>query len=174
MFRRATVSTSPDKEIRMTTMYAEHAGPLMRFLLGLTGGEQFAAEDLLQETMLRAWRHIDSVPASRPEVRRWLYTVARRLTIDAARRRQVRPEEIQLNDLRAMPGPDETVAIVLATSTIRRAIDRLSVSQRMLLVELYVHGRTIKQTAEKLGVPDGTIKSRAHYAVQALREAAQA
>jgi RNA polymerase sigma-70 factor (ECF subfamily) len=170
------VTTAPDNEIRMTTMYAEHAGPLLRFLLGLTGGEQYTAEDLLQETMLRAWRHIDSVPAGRPGVRRWLYTVARRLTIDAARRRQVRPEEIQLNDLRAVPVPvpDETVAIALATGTIRRAIDRLSVSQRKLLVELYVHGKTIKQTAEMLGVPDGTIKSRAHYAVQALREAAKA
>jgi RNA polymerase sigma-70 factor, ECF subfamily len=161
-------------ENRMITIYAEHAGPLLRFLIGLTGGEQHAAEDLLQETMLRAWRHIDSVPAGRPEVRRWLYTVARRLAIDAARRRQVRPEEIQLSDLRAMPAADETVAIVLATSTIRRAIGRLSASQRTLLVELYVHGRTIKQTAEMLGVPDGTIKSRAHYAVQALREAARA
>jgi RNA polymerase sigma-70 factor (ECF subfamily) len=156
----------------MTAMYAEHAGPLLRFLLGLTGGERYAAEDLLQETMLRAWRRLDALPANGGEVRRWLYTVARRLTIDAARRRRVRPQEIQLVDLRGVPTADETVGAVLATTTIRRALARLSTSQRDLLVELYVHGKTIKQTAQMLGVPDGTIKSRAHYAVRALREAA--
>ncbi|NMO54871.1 sigma-70 family RNA polymerase sigma factor [Actinoplanes sp. TBRC 11911] len=156
----------------MNAMYAEHAGPLMRFLLGLTGGERYAAEDLLQETMLRAWRRLDSLPPTRGEVRRWLYTVARRLTIDAARRRRVRPQEIQLVDLRGVPTADETLGAVLAAVTMRRALAGLSTSQRALLVELYVHGKTIKQTAEMLGVPDGTIKSRAHYAVRALREAA--
>jgi RNA polymerase sigma-70 factor, ECF subfamily len=172
VFRKETVETSPDKEKRMTTMYAEHAGPLLRYLLGLTGGERYAAEDLLQETMLRAWRRIDSLPATGGEVRRWLYTVARRLTIDAARHKQVRPQEIQLIDLRGVPTPDDTLGAVLATSSIRRALARLTTSQRDLLVELYVHGKTIKQTAEMLGVPDGTIKSRAHYAVRALRQAA--
>ena len=161
---------APDQEIRMTAMYAEHAGPLLRFLLGLTGGEKYAAEDLLQETMLRAWRRIDSLPTGGGETRRWLYTVARRLTIDAARRKQVRPQEVQMVDLHGMPAPDETVGIVLATNAIRRGLARLSASQRDVLVELYVHGKTIRQTAEMLGVPDGTIKSRAHYAVRALRQ----
>jgi RNA polymerase sigma-70 factor (ECF subfamily) len=155
----------------MTEIYAEHAGPLLRFLLGLTG-ERNAAEDLTQETMLRAWRHIGTLPTESAAVRRWLFTVGRRVTIDVVRYRQVRPQEIQLTEIRGTVRSDETLGTVLATYAFGQALDDLTQSQRQLLVELYVRGRSVRQVAEIFGVPPGTIKSRAHYAVRALRAAA--
>jgi RNA polymerase sigma-70 factor (ECF subfamily) len=155
---------------RMTQMYAEHAGPLLRFLVGLTG-EKNAAEDLMQETMLRAWRHIGTLPTESAAVRRWLFTVGRRIAIDAVRYRHARPQEIQLAETRGTAGSDETLGTVLASSMIGAALSDLTQCQRDLLVELYVRGRSVREVAEIFGVPPGTIKSRAHYAVRALREA---
>jgi RNA polymerase sigma-70 factor (ECF subfamily) len=152
----------------MAAIHAEHARPVLYFLLGLTGGDRHHAEDLLQETMLRAWRHIDAVPTG-AETKRWLFTVARHLTIDAFRRRQRQPQQVQLTDLAEGTRIDETMGSVLAIEAIRGAVRALTSDQRLLLTELYIHGRPLRQVADRLGVPVGTVKSRAHRAVRDLR-----
>src|SRR3954451_2580524 len=80
-----------DAERRLAEVHATHARSLMRFLLSLTRNERHAAEDLLQETMLRVWRRWDLLPDGEENVRRWLFTIGRRVSIDAARMRRVRP-----------------------------------------------------------------------------------
>lgn len=164
----------PDSDAKrhMAEIHAEHARSVQYFLLGLTGGDWNDAEDMLQETMLRTWRHIDSVPTSHTGLRRWLLTVARHTAIDAIRRRKARPHEVELTDLTDPPTGDDTMETVLAAHSIREAMDELTPDQRLLLIDLYVHGRPIHQVAALRGIPIGTVKSRAHYAVQALRNAA--
>jgi len=156
---------------RMVELHAEHRTALLRFLSGLTGGEWSAAEDLLQETMIRAWRSLESVPADSHGSRRWLLTVARRVAIDSARRRQARPAETGPVDAERIASVDDTTEIVVLADSWRNAVRRLSDTHRTILTELYFQGRSLDETAQTLGIPLGTVKSRAHYAVRSLREA---
>jgi RNA polymerase sigma-70 factor, ECF subfamily len=155
----------------MAELHAEHATALLRFLIGLTGGEWYTAEDLLQETMIRAWRSLDTVPADSAGCRRWLLTVARRVAIDSARRRRARPAEIGPLDLEHVAAADNTTDTVLLADSWRNAVRCLSETHRTILSELYFRGRSLDETAQFLGIPLGTVKSRAHYAVRTLRAA---
>jgi RNA polymerase sigma-70 factor, ECF subfamily len=165
---------SLDREARMVSLHAEHSRDVSRFLLGLTKGERQTAEDLLQETMLRAWRHIDSLPEDTEGVRRWLFTVARRLVIDVVRMRHNRPAEVGAVDLNWIAARDDTTGSALAGASMRYAFDRLTPAHRDILSQVYVHGRSIDEVAELLGVPVGTVKSRTHYALRALRTGLEA
>ncbi|SCF29858.1 sigma-70 family RNA polymerase sigma factor [Micromonospora mirobrigensis] len=153
----------------MTALHAAHARAVLRLLLVLTRGQRQTAEDLLQETMLRAWRHLDAVPVEPDAARRWLCTVARRLVVDGVRLRRARPTEVQLVDLTWIPARDDTTGSALAAHAIRYAIGRLSPAQRSLLSEVYLVGRSAEEVAGRLGVPIGTVKSRTHHALRALR-----
>ncbi|GAA2503014.1 RNA polymerase sigma factor [Winogradskya humida] len=156
---------------RMTALHAGHSRDVMRYLLVLTRGERHTAEDLLQETMLRAWRHIGVLPRDDESARRWLFTVARRLVIDAVRMRRTRPAEIGLVDFTWIPGADDTTASALATHSMKHAFNRLSPAHRDILSEVYLRGSSTEEIAEKFGLPVGTVKSRAHYALRALKTA---
>lgn len=158
---------------RMTALHAEHGRAVLRLLLVLTRERQ-TAEDLLQETMLRTWRHLDSVPVEPDAARRWLLAVARRLVIDGVRLRLSRPAEVQLVDMTWIPGGEDTTGTALASHAIRHALGRLSPAQRSLLSEVYLAGRSPEEVAGRLGVPIGTVKSRTHYALRALRTGLEA
>ncbi|BBH69114.1 RNA polymerase sigma factor [Actinoplanes sp. OR16] len=156
---------------RLTDLHARYAPELLRYLSGFAGGNRQTAEDLLQETMIRVWRHLDNLPPEPEQTRRWLFTVARNVAIDAIRRRQVRPAEVSLPDALPEAGPDATSGAVVAVDTLKFALGSLSGPHRRILDELYLRGRTPDETARLLGVPIGTVKSRAHYALRSLREA---
>ena len=69
----------------MRALYAEHAGPLFAFALRLTAGDRQRAEDVVQETLLRAWRNAHKLDEQGSRsLRPWLMTVARRIVIDSA------------------------------------------------------------------------------------------
>ncbi|MEV6598520.1 sigma-70 family RNA polymerase sigma factor [Actinoplanes sp. NPDC051346] len=154
----------------MRAVYAAHAGPLYQYLLRLTLGKQHLAEDLLQETLLRAWRKArtpgDDVAALRP----WLFTVARRIAIDQARERHVRPIEVKV-DAAEFLATDDQVDQVVNGLTVREAMVTLSVDHRTVLIEIFYCGRTAREVAERLGIPEGTVRSRAHYGLRGLRAA---
>ncbi|RKR86729.1 RNA polymerase sigma-70 factor (ECF subfamily) [Micromonospora pisi] len=156
---------------RMQALHADHAEPLYRFLLRLTWGERYLAEDLLQDTMLQAWRHLDRLPTEAEALRRWLFTVARRIAIDAARARQARPTEVGVTDMTQLAESTDATEGVVAVQTVRRALPKLTPAHRAVLVELYFLGRSTDEAAARLGIPEGTVKSRAHYALRALRAA---
>ena len=78
-------------EAFVRALYAEHGGALLRYALHLAGGDRQRAEDLVQETIVRAWRHPEAL-AGRP-ARPWLFAVARNLAVDSYRARQARPQE---------------------------------------------------------------------------------
>jgi len=156
---------------RMTALYENHGAALYRFLLRLTFGQQHHAEDLLQETLLRAWQHLDDLPPNPDSIRPWLYTVARRIAIDAARTRQARPTEIGTIDLTTLTTDDDPIDQLINASTIRTALTRLKPNHRRILHEVYVMGRTTAEAANLLNIPEGTVKSRTHHALRALRTA---
>jgi RNA polymerase sigma-70 factor (ECF subfamily) len=153
----------------MQQLYDLHAKALYRFLLRVTFGDRPAAEDLLQETLLRAWKKIDGLHADVTTLRPWLLTVARRLAIDASRAAQVRPTEVGSLDLANVPASGDEGERVLAMQVIRQAMIRLSPEHRDVIFEVYFRGRSCADTATLLGIPEGTVKSRTFLALRALR-----
>jgi RNA polymerase sigma-70 factor, ECF subfamily len=147
----------------------EHGDALYAHAVRLSGGDRQRAEDLVQETMLRAWRYPEALDPERGAVRAWLFTTARNLAIDAWRRRSARVGEV-ITDMLPEPPPsaDEADRAVEAW-TVAEALGRLSVPHREVLVECFYQGRSVAEAAARLGVPPGTVKSRTHYALRALR-----
>jgi RNA polymerase sigma-70 factor (ECF subfamily) len=158
----------------MRALYAEHAGPLLAFVLRLTRGDRQRAEDIVQETLLRAWRNADLLRDwEETSPRPWLVTVARRIAIDGYRSENSRPPETFGRDVNNYAGvPDESDRVV-RSMTVVQAMRTLTPSHREILLETYFHGRTTQEAAETLGLPLGTAKSRVYYALRALRVALQ-
>ena len=167
-----TLATGPmSAEERMRALYHAHAKPVYWFLLRLTLGDRQAAEDVLQETMLRAWQKIDALDVDVNKLRPWLMTVARRIVIDGGRARRIRPSEVFAIDMTAMPDRDDTIEHLLASETIQRALLSHSPQHRIVITEMYLRSRSAGEVARLLGIPEGTVKSRAYYALRALRTA---
>jgi RNA polymerase sigma-70 factor (ECF subfamily) len=153
-------------------LYEQHAAPLLSYALRLTGGDRGRSEDIVQETLLRAWRHPEALDPDRGPVRSWLFTVARNVAVDAHRARKARPHEVGDDVLALVPAADE-IEQALDTWLLADAMATLSPDHRAVLVETYYRGRSVAEAAAVLGVPSGTVKSRTFYALRALRLALQ-
>lgn len=156
---------SSDEEL-IRALYAEHATPLLRYAVHLMSGDRQRAEDIVQETLLRAWQHPEAI-AGRP-ARPWLFAVARNLAIDAYRARQSRPPEVGEAALEVLPVPDEADR-ALESWAIADALGSLRTEHKRVLLETYYRGKSVAEAAAALGVPAGTVKSRTFYALRALR-----
>lgn len=152
----------------MRVAYAEHGRALFEFVLTKTGGDRQWAEDVVQETMLRLWRHMRHTDFLR-DLRPLLFTMARRQVIDGYRRRGARPREVGAWELEEIPAADDLDRSLVAL-TVKRALMFLNPAHRAVIVALYFQGRTINDVAQLLGIPVGTVKSRAYYGLCALRE----
>jgi RNA polymerase sigma-70 factor (ECF subfamily) len=159
------VSNSEAELLR--TLHDQHARALWSYVVGLTGGDRARAEDIVQETMLRAWRHPDVLDQSRGSSRAWLFTVARRLVIDGWRSAANRAE-LTTAEPPELAHPDRTEDVV-NRAVVSAAMQRLSMEHREVLLECYYRGSSVAQAAERLQIPPGTVKSRTHYALHALR-----
>jgi RNA polymerase sigma-70 factor (ECF subfamily) len=139
-----------DPDAVISQLYSLYAKSLRGYV------EQFcpdpaSAEDIVQETFIRAWRHLPRLSADDRPVRPWLYRVARNLMIDANRAARTRPVIV--------PGPSAGEAGTDAHQTV--------------LVETFYRGGTMAAVARELGIPHGTARSRLHYALEALRKQLQ-
>ena len=170
----AAQSPADHEDTLVRMLYEEHAGPLLMFVLRLTGGDRQRAEDIVQETLLRAWRNAHRLGAQgQQSLRPWLVTVARRIAIDDHRSTTARPPETYDRELESFPSTADDTDRVLQLMTVTDALRTLSQSHREILVETYFRGKTVPEAAEVLGLPLGTAKSRVYYALRALRTALQ-
>ncbi len=151
----------------MRALHDEHASALWSFALRLTGGDHARAEDVVQEALMRAWRHPEVLDPARGSARAWLFTTARRIVIDEWRRAEVRPLVIT-DDLPEVVTPDGIDAALQAW-LIEDALAALSAAHRDVLVECFLRGRSVAEAARILGIAPGTVKSRTHYALRALK-----
>jgi RNA polymerase sigma-70 factor (ECF subfamily) len=156
----------PDEDFA-ARLYAEHGGPVLAYATKLTG-DRAAAEDVLQETIIRAWRRPNVFSNGKGSVRAWMFTVAHHLVVDRARARASRPTEVAATDAMEPATADPSDRVVDAL-TVRRALGELSEEHRGVLVQVYYRGRTVREAADALSIPPGTVKSRCHHALRALR-----
>ncbi|MFI1395750.1 sigma-70 family RNA polymerase sigma factor [Streptomyces sp. NPDC020681] len=165
----ATVTAPATTDERaIADLQREHGPALLSFLLGLTYGDQQRAEDLLQETLVRAWLHPEAFDGPYESMRPWLFTVGRRLAIDARRSRMSRPTEIGDGVLATTPDPADVTETAVAVLDVRAAVESLSREHQAVLVRIYFQGLSVNEAAESLGIPPGTVKSRSYYALRAL------
>ncbi|MDG5481498.1 sigma-70 family RNA polymerase sigma factor [Mycolicibacterium gadium] len=153
----------------MRVLYEEHAAVLWRYVVRLTG-DAARAEDVVQETLLRAWRHPEVTGDSERSARAWLFTVARNLVIDERRSARFRSETgtPDMEQAADRAGPDE-VETALDRMLLSEALAQLSEDHRAVISRAYYHGSSTAQIAADLQIAEGTVKSRLHYGMRALR-----
>ncbi|MEU3314980.1 sigma-70 family RNA polymerase sigma factor [Streptomyces sp. NPDC048387] len=154
-------------EALIRAVYEEHGNALLAYATRLTG-DRAAAEDVVQETLIRAWRHSEALVNGKGSVRGWLLTVARNIITDRYRARAARPAEVSGSAAAPVAEGDHAESVV-DTMTVLGALDRLSPEHRDVLTELYYRQHSVAEAADRLGIPAGTVKSRSHYALKALR-----
>ncbi|MER5201213.1 sigma-70 family RNA polymerase sigma factor [Streptomyces sp. NPDC002755] len=135
--------------------------------------DQHLAEDIAQEAFIRAWPHAERLYSKAGSIRGWLLTVTRNLIIDRSRSSAVRNEVFGASN---MPGPSdgettlpdhaESIATTMHTLAL---LNNLTREHREVVLHIYVFEHSVREVAELLSIPVGTVKSRHHYALNALR-----
>ncbi len=168
--KEQAVRGSGDEQL-LRTLHDEHAHALWSYVVRLTRGDRAHAQDVVQETMLRAWRTPAVLQQPGAPARGWLFTVARRIVIDEWRAASRRPEVI-VEDVpeRKWQGMQDVVGErIVDRQVVVAALRALSADHREVVLECYFRGSSVAQAAMTLGIPVGTIKSRTHYALRALK-----
>lgn len=168
MTQGAKTTTPVDRAELLRWLHAEYGDALFALALRLGRGDRQWAEDLVQETFLRAWQHPPKLYPGRGPAKAWLYTTARRIAIDDWRRRSARVGEVYTETMPELPTADHADRAV-ESWLVTEALSRLSPAHREVLFECFYRGRSVAEAARRLGVPPGTVKSRTHYALSCLR-----
>ncbi|MCX5206256.1 sigma-70 family RNA polymerase sigma factor [Streptomyces sp. NBC_00237] len=150
-------------------VYAQYGPVLLRYATRLLDGDWHKAEDVLQETAARAWKHAPFLGSRSEHIRPWLFTVTRNLVIDHHRARQIRP--LELMPVENLNASWDSTEGTITSHVVLEALRVLNEQQRSVIRLMYYLEFSVAQAAEHLGIPPGTVKSRAFYAVRALRKA---
>jgi RNA polymerase sigma factor (sigma-70 family) len=125
-------------------------------------GEARAAEDVSQDVFVAVWERAGAFDPDRGSLRTWLGTLAHRRAVDHVRREEARRRRAIRDAARPVSTPDvEEMALALVTAErVRSALETLPDEQRRAIQLAYFGGKTYRQVAEVLGIPEGTAKSR--------------
>jgi len=138
-------------------------------------GDRAVADDVAQETFVRAWRHAASYDARRGSVATWLLTITRNLAIDALRAMRAQPTDPDVVAALLPPssasGPDVAAVATDELRRVRMALETLPVEQRRAVLLARISGMTAAEIGEHEGVPVGTAKTRIRSGMIRLRGA---
>jgi RNA polymerase sigma-70 factor (ECF subfamily) len=147
----------------------KHQASLVGFVLPIVNGDVQAAEDVVQETMLRGWQHAGEL--SPEHSGSWLHKVARNIAISTYhRRRSARPREVPFDEATS-PATGDGVDGLVDALLIASALNSLSTEHQRVIVELFYNRRSVAEVAAMLAIPEGTVRSRCFYGLRALRRA---
>jgi RNA polymerase sigma-70 factor, ECF subfamily len=163
-----------DSEAEFRRLYEANRAAVHAYFTGRTGDPQRAA-DLMQDTFLRAWQHLDALAdMSKDRQRAWIFTVARNLSVDAHRHEHTRAGAQQaLAREPSRPQQAASTAVIAAerVAVVGEAIRQLPDSQRVALTMAAAGGMTSTELAAALDVPAGTVRYRLSLARRAVAEA---
>jgi RNA polymerase sigma-70 factor, ECF subfamily len=170
--RRLTRAPELSRDDGVREAYAAHGAELYRFALRSLG-DTGAAQDVVQETFLRAWRSSARYDPSLASLRVWLFSIARNVVIDHSRASRVRPWQADVVDPTfigltgpVVPDPSDRL---LRGWIVDEALRRLGEEHRHALTETYLADRSYAEVAAELGIPVSTLRSRVFYGLKALR-----
>ena len=162
----------PDERAALLrAVHDAHGQALLRYVIRLTNGDTQFAEDVVQEALLRLWRKPEVLAQPSESVRPWLFTVARNLVIDD--RRTARHARELSTDSVPERHPADVIDPAFDKWILSDALVSLSKEHRTAIVRAYYLGQSVAQIAADEQIPEGTVKSRLHYALRALRNALQ-
>ena len=155
----------PLDEDVVAAIYRDHGTALKRFVLSASRDPQLA-DDVVQETVLRVWQQAPQITGS---LRSYLFRTARNIMIDNYRKAQRRPQEAGERDVPDLADGAGRIDDLLNKVLMEEALLRLSAEHREVLVALHYRRYTVQEASAQLKIPSGTVKSRAFYALRALR-----
>ncbi len=156
--------------------YLRHGPEIYRFVLRSLG-DPGAAEDVTQETFLKAWRHSGRYDPGLASLRTWLFGIARNAVTDHVRAARARPwqsalagDDVVEAAVHHVGGPaDDPSDRLVGRWVVEEALLRLSQQHRVAIVQTHLRERPYEEVAAELGVPVGTLRSRVFYGLRALR-----
>ncbi len=151
----------------MRGLYRLYGGELYGFSLNALG-DRGAAEEIVQEVFLRAWRHAGTYDPQKAAVRTWLFQITRHAIIDARRRASVRPSLAQHEPVGEAEAGGSLEQAMLGWQ-VAAALERLTPEHRQMIRMAQFRGLTMREIAAHTGLPLGTVKSRTWYALRSLR-----
>ena len=152
----------------LAAAYDAHASSLLGFAVNVLH-DRVAAEDCVQETFVRAWRARDRFDEARGGTRTWLFAIARNVVTDSLRARGRTPvvASIPVTENDAVE-PDRSDH-VLTRMRIVEGLATLSPEHRQVVVAIHLTGLSYAELSADTGVAIGTLRTRAYYALRALR-----
>ena len=155
-------------EQTLRALYREYGGELYGFAVNCLG-DRGLAEELVQDVFTRVWRHADQFDPERASFRTWLYGIARNAVIDSGRRRSVRPSLPAHESVGEAEAMFDSIEQAVLRWQVAAALERLTPEHREVIRLAHFQGLTLREVAERTGLPLGTVKSRASYALRGLR-----
>jgi RNA polymerase sigma-70 factor (ECF subfamily) len=153
-------------EAGLREAFLSHGGELFGFARRSLNSKE-SAEDAVQETFSRAWRSRSRFDPSLGSLRTWLFAIERRVILDVSANR-IKNATFPL-DPGHEPISEDHVERAMLGWQMESALERLAPEHRMVVTELYFNGRSGREVAELFGLPEGTVRSRAFYALRMLR-----
>ena len=135
-------------------------------------GDRAAAEDITQDVFVGLWNQPDRFDPDRGSLRAYLGTLTHRRAVDLIRREEARRcrETRTSHEPSATPAVDDLALLGLTSEAVRAAVASLPPPQRRAVELAYFEGRTYRQVADTLGIPEGTAKSRLRLALARIAE----
>ncbi|MGW2045606.1 sigma-70 family RNA polymerase sigma factor [Streptomyces sp. NPDC001858] len=166
---RATICT--DESTIVACLIVAERDSLRRFIIGLMGRDVYAAEDVLQETLLRALSRSERLDVHERPIRMWLFRVARNLVVDHHRRDRMVPIGVTPADFAgtAIAHVRDHAGAVEDRTIVESALSALPPAHREAVVRVHLLDQSGAVAAAEMGVPQGTVKSRTHHGVRVLR-----
>jgi RNA polymerase sigma-70 factor (ECF subfamily) len=155
-------------EQTLRALYRQYGGELYGFAVNSLG-DRGLAEELVQDVFTRVWRHADQYDPAKASFRTWLYGIARNAVIDFNRRRSVRPSLAAHESIGEDKEPFDSIEQAVTRWQVAAALERLTPEHREVIRLAHFQGLTLREVSERTGLPLGTVKSRASYALRGLR-----
>jgi RNA polymerase sigma-70 factor, ECF subfamily len=170
-FSSLIVSIARNKDREAFERLFMHFAPRVKSFLIRRGVAAEAAEELAQETLLTVWRRADGYDPHKAAASTWIFTIARNLRIDRARRESRPIPEEDPSDTVSPPTPDALLSTAQDEARVAAALKSLPPEQIQVVNLAYYAGKAHSEVAVDLGLPLGTVKSRLRLAMARLRAA---